>query len=328
MLQHISKESDLAQAERARPVLPLHPVISRFRAFSGEIPANCDRDFLGTIISSEFNAGLNPSSAFTPFPRMVENVPVPIHEETFEWIDLLESVVEARGTYTMIELGAGFGRWSVRAAFAVKQYNPKLRCKLVAVEPEPTVYGWMKKHFQTNGVSRWRHKLIHAAITEQPGKVHFYIGGPRGGLYDLPPDAWYGQFLTKDHDLKSEASPDGFYRGFQVYLHQSGWRSILVPGISLRTILKPLRLVDLLDVDIEGQELVALAAAAPQLDARVKRLHIGTHSVEIEAGLRELLTNHGWRCLADYSLFSTSETPWGAISFENGVQSWVNPRLM
>jgi hypothetical protein len=59
----------------------------------------------------------------------------------------------------------------------------------------------------------------------------------------------------------------------------------------------------------------------------VKRLHIGTHSKEIEAGLRQLLSAHGWRCHADYPLSSTSETPWGPVSFENGVQSWVNPGL-
>jgi hypothetical protein len=85
--------------------------------------------------------------------------------------------------------------------------------------------------------------------------------------------------------------------------------------------------VDLIDLDIEGQELVTLTAAVADLDAKVKRLHIGTHGVEIEAGLRQLFSDHGWRCLADYSLQKTSETPWGVIAFDNGVQSWVNPRL-
>ena len=35
----------------------------------------------------------------------------PIDEEYFEWVDLLESVRDARGAYTMMELGAGYGRW-------------------------------------------------------------------------------------------------------------------------------------------------------------------------------------------------------------------------
>ena len=317
----------MAQAQNVQELLREHPVISRFRPFSGHIPANYDRDFLGTLIEFEFIAGLHPGATFAQIARDVESTPFPIHEETFEWIDVLESVVNARRTYTMIDLGAGYGRWSVRAAYAVRQYNPKLGCKLIAVEPEPTVYGWMQKHFKTNGVSRWRNQLIHAAVTEQPGKVHFYISGPRGGEFDKPANAWYGQFLTKQYDLNNETDPDGFYHGYQIHRHQSGWRSILIPGSSLRTILKPLTLVDLIDLDVEGQELITLTAAVDELDEKVKRVHIGTHSVEIEAGLREQFAQHGWRCLADYSISSTSETPWGAITFENGVQSWVNPRL-
>jgi FkbM family methyltransferase len=237
----------------------------------------------------------------------------------------MESVVAAKGTYTMIELGAGFGRWALRAAFAARQYNPKLRCHVIAVEAEPTVYGWLKEHFAHNGLKpRW-HTLLHAAVTSQPGKVQFYIGGPAGGPFDLPPDAWYGQFLTKDYDA-AEGRPAGKYCGFKVLLHKSGWRSIRIPGVSLKAILKKLDRVDLIDLDIEGQELASLTSVAAELDTKVKRLHIGTHSTEIEAGLRQLLSAHGWQCHADYPLFSTSETPWGPIHFENGAQSWVNPR--
>ena len=80
-------------------------------------------------------------------------------------------------------------------------------------------------------------------------------------------------------------------------------------------------------MDIEGQELPTIRSTIDELDRKLKRLHIGTHGKEIEDELRQLLSSHGWDCLADYSVFSTSETPWGTINFENGVQSWVNPRL-
>ena len=303
-----------------------HEVFSRFRQFSGEVPSGFHVDFLGTQVSHEFVAGLDGTGP-CPAARTVQNHAYPpFDEEYFEWVDLLESVVAAKGSYTMIELGAGFGRWAVRAAFAARQYNPKLRCHVIAVEAEPTVFGWMKKHFRHNGIKpRW-HTLLHAAVTNEPGKVEFCIGGPRGGPYDRPPNAWYGQFLAKGNKAFGESRPNGKYCGFKVLLHGSGWRSIRVPGVSLGTILKKLDRVDLIDMDIERQELSALTPVAAELDAKVKRLHIGTHSQEIEAGLRQLLSAHGWQCHADYSQFSTSETPWGPISFENGVQSWVNPR--
>ncbi len=155
----------------------------------------------------------------------------------------------------------------------------------------------------------------------------FYIGGPRGGPFDRHPNAWYGQALTKDYDLASGERPDGVYAGFRVVEHSSGWRSIRVPSLTLKCILKDLDRVDLIDLDIEGQELATLALAIEAVTAQVKRLHIGTHGKEIESGLRQLLAAHGWQCQFDYSLLSTSETPWGRIRFENGVQSWINPKL-
>jgi FkbM family methyltransferase len=304
-----------------------HEVFSRFRRYSGKVPAGYQVDFLGTLISDKFNPGLRGVSPY-PDGTTVQEVRYPLpDEEYFEWIDLLESVVAASGSYTMIELGAGFGRWAVRAAYAAQRYNPKLRCRVIAVEAEPTVYGWMREHFLNNGIKPSRHTLLHAAVTDEPGEVDFCIGGPRGSEYDLPPNAWYGQFLTKGSTAFGECRPDGKYCGFQVMLHTSGWRSIRVPGVSLESLLQKLRRVDLIDLDIEGQELASLTSGAAQLDAKVKRLHIGTHGKEIEAGLRQLLSAHGWRCQADYPLVSTSETPWGPVSFNNGAQSWINPKL-
>jgi len=85
--------------------------------------------------------------------------------------------------------------------------------------------------------------------------------------------------------------------------------------------------VDLIDFDLQGQELKVIQSASDALDKRVARLHIGTHGRAIERGLRKLLREHGWRCLADYPSSTTSETPWGSVSFQDGVQSWSNPKL-
>ena len=133
--------------------------------------------------------------------------------------------------------------------------------------------------------------------------------------------------MIRDEDPTGDYSDDGDYCGFKVRRHWTGWRSICIPKISLSGLLKDLERVDLIDMDIEGQELPSIRSAIEALDVKVKRLHIGTHSTEIESDLRELLSRHGWKCLADYSVFSTNQTPWGNVSFENGVQSWVNPRV-
>jgi FkbM family methyltransferase len=250
-----------------------------------------------------------------------------VNEEYFEWIDTLETVIQARGSYTMIDLGAGFGRWAVRAACALRQYSSEIPYRLVAVEAEPVVFNWMRLHFQDNGIDATKHRLIHAAVSDQAGDLLFYIAGPRGGRWDGKPDGWYGQCLTKDYDISDEDQGDGEYSGFKVWRHKSGWRSISVPSVTLASLMADLDRVDFLDMDIEGQELPVIRSAIDEMNVKVKRVHIGTHSKGIEVELRQLLSSHGWRCLRDYTLFSKSRTPWGTVEFENGVQSWVNPRI-
>lgn len=301
-----------------------HTVFSYFKPFSGRIPAFCEVDFLGTMTRHEFIAGLVPGRSH---PIEVHDYYPSFDEEYFEWIALLEAAVSARGSFTMIELGAGFGRWAVRAAKAWRQLNAGLPLRLIAVEPEPVVFGWMRQHFADNDVAEQEHSLMHAAVSDTTGSAMFYIRGPRGGLFDRHPSGWYGQALTKDYDIASLNRLDGVYAGYRVVEHTSGWRSIRIPTVTLRCILKDLDVVDLIDLDVEGQELISLSHAIEEVDAKVKRLHIGTHSKEIEAGLRELLSAHGWHCRADYSLNSTSDTPWGTIRFENGAQSWLNSAL-
>ena len=301
-----------------------HPVFSHFKPFTGEVPPFCLVDFLGAKIRHEFIAGFGPG---WPEPHFVENRYPEFDEEYFEWIDLCEAVTEAKGSFTMIELGAGFGRWSVRAALAMKQIHSQMPYRLIAVEAEPVTFGWMRQHFLNNGVDPDAHSLINAAVSDEWGRVQFYIGGPPGGPIEYKAGAWYGQALTKAHEFTAKSKDDGEYCGFKVVRHKSGWKSIRVMSISLRSVLRNLEKVDLIDIDIEGEELATVRSAIHELDAKAKRLHIGTHEKAIEIELRRLLCAHGWECRADYPLFSTSETRWGKISFQDGAQSWVNPRL-
>lgn len=286
-------------------MLSHHPVFSHFKEVTSEIPEGFELDsYLGTKRRLLFLSRFKPPTNLDAYPRF--------DEEYFEWIDLLQSVVAAQRSYTMIELGAGFGRWAVRAAHALRQYNSGIPCRLIAVEGEPAHFEWMRLHFDDNEIDPAGHSLLHAAVSDTPGTVSFDITMPDGAYQ---PDGWYGQSLSRNDDVVQEESAN------------NGVRSIHLPSVSLTGILQDLPLVDLIDFDVQGAEGRAIRSAIGALDARVKRLHVGTHSKEIENDLRELLSAHGWQCQADYSLGSTSETPWGAMQFQDGVQSWVNPGL-
>ncbi len=294
-----------------------HPIFGKFRGFKGEAAPGCDRDFIGTSIRQDFWAG-----AWRDMAIQVEPPNPPFDEEYFEWIDVLESVVNAGDSYTMLELGAGYGRWSMRAALAVQQLR-QIPFQLIAVEAEPVHFEWLHAHFRANGVDPERHGLIQAAVSSITGTAAFYVGSPQG---NDSPDLWYGQTLVKGAESFNVVEKQT-HGGFQVRRNKSGWKSITVPQISMSSLIRKLNCVDLIDLDVQGEELPAIESAIEDLDRNTKRMHIGTHGAEIEAGLRKVLSGHGWRCLADYGCGGSRETEYGPISFGDGVQSWVNPRL-
>jgi FkbM family methyltransferase len=231
-------------------------------------------------------------------------------EEYLEWVDIVESVRAARGCYTMIELGAGFGRWLVRAVAVLRQLAPDLPFALVAVEAEPTHMLFLREHFELNGIDPDDHWLIEAAVAARTGYAKFAVGRAT---------SWYGQAIV--------GAASRFDRMKRLWRKSPAGADVdVVKTVDLRTILDRFERVDLIDLDVQGQELEVLSAAADELDRKVARLHIGTHATAIEAGLRELLAQRGWEPVNDYACGKESQTPFGRIAFGDGVQTWANPR--
>ena len=101
----------------------------------------------------------------------------------------------------------------------------------------------------------------------------------------------------------------------------------IVPATRLDDIIGSVDRVDLIDMDIQGAEADIIEASFPTLRAKVRRLHIGTHSTEVENRIRSILGANGWRCRWDFSCNSTVRTPYGKMRFQDGVQAWSNPKL-
>jgi FkbM family methyltransferase len=228
--------------------------------------------------------------------------PQALDSDYLEWVDLIESIVQAGPRYTMIELGAGYGRWTVNAALAVRSLG-RSRYRLMAVEAEPTHFAFLRQHCKDNGVGKRRREgsltLIEAAVDRKGGRVEFAVGDP---------STWYGQAIA-----------DGTW---------SPKRTKRVKAVQLSGLVRKLRSIDLIDLDIQGAERDVIDEAIDDLDATTKRIHVGTHNARVEDGLRHTLDAHGWTCVVDYAAGTTSETPWGPMEFQDGVQSWVNPRLV
>jgi len=288
-------------------------VFHKFRPQTGPAQPGLEVDFLGCRTRHEFlPSSLRTGLAQTSYP--------PVDEEYPEWIDVLESVAQARDRFVMVELGAGFGRWLMRAARALRQIGGPA-FQLVAVEAEPRHFGWIAQHFRDNNIDPTAHTLIQAAVSDHPGEAMLYVERDK----DSSPAEWYGQSLVRDRDVVRSA--DGDYDGQKATRHRSGWRSVRVPLVTLAQILAPLETVDLIDVDVQGEELNVITPAISDLTRKVRRFHIGTHSRAIEKGLRKLFGAAGWECAWDFRIGTTERTPWGKIRFTDGVQTWVNPYL-
>jgi hypothetical protein len=117
------------------------------------------------------------------------------------------------------------------------------------------------------------------------------------------------------------------YFGKPILEMPGGWLGVKVPVQTLSPMLERFEVIDLVDFDVQGAELDVIAESTAALTARVRRLHIGTHSRKIDANLPRILAPAGWRCLQSYPCLRWNRTPYGWLYFNDGVQSWVNPRL-
>ena len=275
--------------------------------------------FLGTLTRRAFVEGMAGNFAPHDAPSFTPDYPA-FDEEYFEWIALFESVVDAGDAFTFVELGAGYGRWCVRAALAART----LRFQCVAVEAEPQHCLWLRDHFVDNGLSPADHDIRWAAVSGDPGLVAFATGQP---------DSWYGQAIRKRADTPYPSIAERrelMMRSVNGLPQQPSHveQSIWVPCVIIPDLLAHYPRVDLLDVDIQGAEVRALRPAMKALNRRVRRVHIGTHSAELEVELRRMFLDQGWVSIADYPGQATSVTAYGPIAFGDGAQTWLNPRTI
>ena len=298
-----------------------HPVFLHFN----RTPAFDDADFHTNFVGSRARHDWFPSPPQTdPGPQMTNNVvltyanggllPDPLGDDWYEWVDVLEAINAAQNGFAMIELGAGFGRWVVNAALAVQRHKTGISGPLwlCAVEPSPTRFSWMRQHFQDNGLNPDDHCLLRCGVSVD--------GAPAVMPAETHVDArnGYGNRLFQVSPLAT-----------RIVLRDRNDQPVGHDKIKTQTIGQIIgrRTIDLLDMDIEGDEFIALEPFTDLLAAQVRRIHIGTHAPEIERQLCTLLTDTGFVLTRFLRCNDRNHTRNGVVTCLNGVQSWFNPAL-
>src|ERR1700687_678242 len=192
-----------------------------------------------------------------------------LHEEIYEWIALAEAARAANEKFTMVELGAGFGRWIVAGSLLARQFHPNIELKLIGVEADPIHFRWMREHFIDNGLDPDCHILVEAAIDVSSGIAQF-CRSENAGMD-------YGQHIAQESDDTSRLPPTP------------------VPAIGFSDLLRQHDYIDLIDVDIQGHERIIIPAGMEAMSKRVKRAYISIHEPkEIGEEVADSFSSRGW----------------------------------
>lgn len=234
-------------------------------------------------------------------------VPADFHTEAVEWIGLLKAVRSAKHQYVAMELGAGFGPWSVAGAVAARRRGIK-NIRLCAVEADPEHFQFLRQHFADNGFDPNLHTLFEAAVGVSTGITQWPVVEDSSETWGCRP---------------IEGSKDYTGREFQ--------RTKAVSVISMRDLVRRESCWDLIHIDVQGDEVNICRSCVEELDARVRWIIVGTHSRKIDGDFLELMCRAGWWLEHEKPTrfaFRANPATLEAMTTIDGTQVWRNPRLL
>ncbi len=332
--------------------------------WSGVAPAGYQPNFLGTMTALPFMAHWYPrellEAARVPRHVATERPRPPDGECYFEWCNVIQAALDARGRFVMVELGGGYGARSVDCAMALARLNPT-KAFFVVVEALPVYLEWCRAHFRANGLAPEEHWLLNAVVSAHPVPEAMFLS-PRGFgnqvadasmvdvLTQAARDATSAEALVR-HLVQAgavrfengAALPDGSRRVPAPPFDPIRWTSEQMQGeaivdvghasvgfvsaLTLENLLAPLDRVDFVDVDIQFAEMQVIPPNVDLLARKVKLLSIGTHAGDIHDALRGLFDPAQWELLNDFAPWSRHETTRGAFDTTDGILTLRNRRV-
>ncbi len=243
----------------------------------------------------------------TVLPRPI---PADYHAETIEWVGTLRSVLEARGGYAAMEVGAGMGPWLVAAGVAarLRGLSP---IRLAGIEADPARFAAMRQNLADNGFDPDAQMLIEGAAGATAGIAHWPV------REDARNDA--GMRPVRDGVADDAAYYEGDVgRAMEVKVHALGPLLAREPRW------------DLLHIDIQGGEGELCAGVIDAMSKHVRRLVVATHSRVLDGAVMATMRAARWRLEAEKPTRFIPQDDIASLermATHDGTQVWRNPRL-
>ncbi len=258
-------------------------------------------NFLGVAIDPKFFPAILDDRA-----GQVEPIPIPAnwHADIAEWAAALRAVDLAKKTFTMIELGCGWGCWMNNTGVAARRLG--LKPTLIGIEGDPGHIEFAREACAANGFEPSEVELHHGVAGAKAGVALFPRQDNAGETWGLEP-----LFNPSAAALKAARASGDFDE---------------LPVIGLETLAAGHKRIDLLHVDIQGGEADLIEDSMSFLSKAVAYVLIGTHSREIEGRLFQAFGAAGWMLEIERPaiLALTDKGPKVTV---DGVQGWRNPKL-
>lgn len=259
-------------------------------------------NFLGVAIDPKFFPTILEQMAGT-----VEPVPIPAnwHADIAEWGAALRAVDLSAETFTMIELGCGWGCWMNNCGVAARATGRNVH--IIGIEGDEGHLSFAQESLRTNGFDADEFTL-HRGIAAAGSGIALF---PK---QNVPGMNWGSEpVFGATESQRAKAVSSG--------THDE------LPMIALSEIMAPHQRIDLLHIDIQGGEADLVDDCIAVLGQKVSYMVIGTHSKQIEGRLYESLLQAGW-CL-EMERAAIFELVEGAPQIRvDGVQGWRNPQLL
>ena len=237
----------------------------------------------------------------------LDDVPIPdnLHADMAEWAAALRPVDLAEGTFTMLELGCGWGCWMNNTGVAARARGLALR--LTGVEGDEKHLALAREVLAVNGISPGEYKLIRGIAASGSGHALFPTGRETDATWGSEPI-----FGASDVDSARAAATGNYER---------------LPMVPLADALGGHARVDLVHMDIQGGEADLVDGSIDLLTERVGYLVIGTHSRAIEGRLFATLLAAGWKLEVERPANFLAVIGGKPDTTVDGVQGWRNPRF-